>query len=401
MRFQYQALQQDGRLISGVIEAPGLRSAHRDLLRRGMQPTGIVAEAAPSRRRRFGRRSAGVRAQPYVLKELHALARGGVPIAEAVAVLEEASELPALAAAYAEFGAALRRGEKFSVAFARAFPAFPIYIYRLIEAGELSGRLADALADAAAEIEHAARIRNELRSALVYPVFLVGFGALAVLFILLVVVPRFALTFKGKFDELPYLSWVVIAGGMWLRSHMLLAGMLLAGAALAAAWASRQPELRARAIAALYRAPLLGEALIEVETARWAAVFARLLENRVPLMASLELARTALTSRDIQLRLSQVERLVRGGSGLAQALAENRFLPTTALSLVRVGERSGSLPEMMRSVATIYDEIVRNRIKKVLAIIEPAAIVLIGALVATVAVAIFLAITTINKVPGL
>jgi general secretion pathway protein F len=159
--------------------------------------------------------------------------------------------------------------------------------------------------------------------------------------------------------------------------------------------------MRERGLALLYRLPLLREALIEVETARWAAVFARLLENRVPLMASLELTRTALMSHDIQMRLAQVERLVRGGSGLAAALGENRFLPTTALSLVRVGERSGTLPEMMRSVATIYDEIVRNRIKKILSIIEPAAIVLIGAVIGTVAVAIFLAITTINKVPGL
>jgi general secretion pathway protein F len=76
-------------------------------------------------------------------------------------------------------------------------------------------------------------------------------------------------------------------------------------------------------------------------------------------------------------------------------------LPTTALSLVRVGERSGNLPEMMRSVAQIYDEIVRNRIKAALSIIEPTAIVLIGGAVGLVAVAIFMAITTINKVPGL
>jgi general secretion pathway protein F len=141
--------------------------------------------------------------------------------------------------------------------------------------------------------------------------------------------------------------------------------------------------------------------MVEAETARWAAVLARLLENRVPLMQSLELSRTALRSRDIQSQLLQVERSVRTGGALAKSLDEHRFLPSTALSLVRVGERSGNLAEMMRSVAQIYEEIVRNRIRTTLSLIEPVAIVIIGGAIAMVAVAIFMAITSINNVPGL
>ena len=207
--------------------------------------------------------------------------------------------------------------------------------------------------------------------------------------------------FRGKFDQLPWLSWGVIAGGMWLRGHLMLTGIVAIAVAFAVAWLLRQPEARRQALALLARLPMLRDGFIEIETARWAAVLARLLENRVPLMHSLELARGALRNLDIQLRLGQVERRVRAGEALATALRDIAFLPTTALSLVRVGERSGNLPEMMRSVAQIYDEIVRNRIKAALSIIEPIAIVLIGGAVGLVAVAIFMAITTINKVPGL
>jgi general secretion pathway protein F len=163
----------------------------------------------------------------------------------------------------------------------------------------------------------------------------------------------------------------------------------------------QQPAWRAQARESLSRLPFLRDWLIDVETARWAGVLARLLENRVPLLQSLELARTALRSREVQQRLIQVERLVRTGGTLAKALDEHRFLPPTALSLVRVGERSGSLAQMMRSVATIYDDIVRNRIKAVLSLVEPIAILLIGGAIGLVAVAIFLAITSINNVPGL
>ncbi len=401
MRFQFQALQQDGRLITGQIEAGSQRDAYRDLLGRGMQPTTLAAAGARSSTRKRGRRKARLRDYTYLLKELHALLHGGVPLAEAVAALEEAADHPAIAAACAELYAALRRGEKFTHAFVRCFPSFPPYIHRIIEAGELSGRLAEASADAAAEMEHIAKVRGELRNALVYPSFLIGAGVLAVLFIFIVVVPRFATMFHGHYAELPMLSYVVIAGGMWLREHLTIALVVLGGVVGGGIYLFQRPDLRARAVELLGHAPMIRDWLIEVETARWAAVLARLLENRVPLMHSLELARTALGSRDIQLRLSQVERAVRSGGALAHALDEHRFLPSTALSLVRVGERSGTLPEMMRNVASIYDEIVRNRIKSALTIIEPVAIVMIGGVIGLVAVAIFLAITAVNNIPQL
>jgi general secretion pathway protein F len=401
MKFQYRALRQDGRELVGQIESTSVRSAHRDLIRRGIQPMTIAPEVVRQTRVAATKRKARRRDYIYVVKELHALIAGGVPIAEAVSALVTATENPALVASYGNLNMRLRRGEKFSVAFRGCFPNYPVYIHRIIEAGELSGRLGEGLADAAAELEHEAKIETEMRNALVYPIFLVGFGVLAILFIFLVVVPRFAAMFRGHYDAIPLLSYIVIAGGMWFHDHVLLSLALAAAAAVAAGYFLRDPVMRARAREAAARLPFVEHWLVEVETARWAAVLARLMENRVPLLQSLELARTVMRSRDIQNRLVQVERSVRAGNALAKGLDEYRFLPATALTLVRVGERSGSLAEMMRSVASIYEEIVRNRTKAFLALVEPVAIVLIGGVIALVAVAIFLAITSINKVPGL
>src|SRR5579885_315350 len=241
MKFQYQALQPDGRATTGQIEALSIRSAHRDLVRRGVQPTSIAVAADRARGRAATKRKARRRDHLYVLKEMHALIAGGVPIAEALAALADATENAALAVAYAELNAGLRRGERFSAAFARCFPAFPTYIQRLIEAGELSGRLAESLADAAAQMEHEGRVATELRNALVYPAFLIGFGILAILFIFIVVVPRFATMFRGKYDAIPWLSYVVIVGGMWLHDHMLLAATIGAALAVAIAYAVLQP----------------------------------------------------------------------------------------------------------------------------------------------------------------
>jgi len=401
MKFSYQALQRDGRLVSGLIEAPSERGAHRDLIKRGVQPTAIRLAASSSgimsrRRRRLTSSDYAV-----MLQQMHVLIEGGVPIAEAVTALAETTDHVALAAAYADLTASLRRGDPFPRAFARCFAGIPIYIHRMIEAGDFSGRLAKTLADAATELKYEAEVRSELRQALVYPTILIAFGCLAVLFIFLVVVPRFAVIFQGKLDKLPILSYVVIATGMWLRDHLALFLVLLVVVGLVSSYGLARPQLREAMVSFATRLPILRGWASEVEIARWAAILARLLENRVPLIQSLELARTALRRRDVQLRLSRAERDVRTGASLAAALDDSMFLAPAALTLIRVGERSGNLSEMVSSVASLYHETIRKRTRVALSIIEPVAIVLIGAVIGLVAIAIFQAITSINNVPGL
>ncbi len=401
MRFQYQALHNDGRVVTGQIEATSERSAHRDLLKRGVRPTTITASAAPQALPTRRHRAIAPRMHAVILKQLSTLISGGVPIADAADTLAEATDHPALAALYARLNASLRRGETFPSAFAQCFPTIPEHIHRMIAAGDLSGRLGDALADAAAETEHAAKIRTELRQALVYPAFLVGFGCLAVIFIFLVVVPRFAAIFRGRFDQLPLLSYLVISLGLWFSDNLALALALFVAIGAVAGYAISRPVARTAARELLRRLPVLRSWVNDIDIARWAAVLARLLENRVPLIQSLELARSVLRGRSIQLHLQQIEREVRSGAALAAALASSRLLAGPALTLIRVGERSGNLAQMMRTIATMYEEAVRNRTRIALSIIEPVAIILIGGVIGVIAVAIFLAITSINNVPGL
>ncbi len=401
MRFQYQALHDDGRVVTGLIDAPSERSAHRDLLKRGVHPTSIAA-AAPRRASALRpRRGVAARNHSAILKQLSVLIEGGVPIAEAATALAEATDNPTLAATYASLNASLRRGEMFPAAFAQCFPAIPEHIHRMIAAGDFSGRLAEALADAAEETEHAAKVPTELRQALVYPAFLVGFGFLAILFIFIVVVPRFAAIFQGKLDQLPLLSYFVIAFGMWFRTHLALALALIVGLGILAGYGLTRQHSRAAALDLMARVPILRAWLRDVEIARWAAVLARLLENRVPLIQSLELARSVLRGRAMHAHLDQAERDVRTGAALAAALDRSAFLAGPALTLIRVGERSGNLAAMVRSIATMYEDAVRNRTRVALSIIEPVAIILIGGVIGLIATAIFLAITSINKVPGL
>jgi general secretion pathway protein F len=264
------------------------------------------------------RRKSSRRDYALMLKQLHTLLAGGVPLADAVTSLTP-NDASSLGVALVELNTGLRRGEPFARAFARCFPGIPGYVQRMLESGELSGRLAEAVADAAAAMEHTARVQAELRNALIYPAFLVGFGLLAIAFIFAIVVPRFAIMFRGRFDKLPWLSYAVIVTGMWVRSHWLLSTALIAGIGWAGVYLLWRPQSREAAFGVAMRLPVVHSWLIEIEIARWAAVLARLLEQRVSLIQSLELARLDLRSRDMRSRFARAGRL-----GAAQSARRDR-----------------------------------------------------------------------------
>jgi general secretion pathway protein F len=329
------------------------------------------------------------------------LVAGGVPVAEAVDALAEAVGNPALATAYSELTIGLRRGEPFPNAFARSFPQLPAYIHRIIEAGDFAGRLAPALADAAESLEHEAKARAELRQTLVYPALLIVFGFMAIVFIFLVVVPRFAAIFRGKLDQLPFLSHLVIGTGLWVSQHIVLTLTSIIVVVVVVSYAIVSPGPRAALLDLACRLPFLREWSLELDIARWAIVLSQLLKNRVLLLQALGLARTIVQRRQLRLRLERVESDLRGGTNFADALGDSGILTATGLSLIRVGERSGSLAEMVANIADTYNARVRGRSRVALAVIEPLAIILIGAVIGLVAIAIFMAITSINRIPGL
>ena len=155
-------------------------------------------------------------------------------------------------------------------------------------------------------------------------------------------------------------------------------------------------ETRARVLEMLSRLPIIGSWLTEVEIGQWSAMLGALLENRVPIITAMELAHDGVRLNSLRHQLQQALREVRGGKKLADALASTRSLNATGLNLIRVGERSGELAPMLRALATLYENAGRDRMKRFLLLLEPAAILLIGGVIGTIMIAIMLAITSMS-----
>lgn len=391
-RYHYQALNAEGITLEGVLRADNERAAARQLERRGLAVVELHAGDAGTRRRAGRLRQGDV---ILALQELATMLTSGVSIADAVGSQALGAHHPRIVDAFIAMSRDLQRGLAFSSTLAKSGLPLPEYVVQLARAGELTGQLGRALNDAGAQMEYEQQLRNEMRNALIYPVVLVLAGVAAVAIMFTFVVPKFA-SLLQQADDLPLLAWLVLAVGTWTRGNILLLGVLGIAAVAAAAWALRKPALRAAALDRLSRWPVVGPWLVEADTARWAKVLGALLGNKVPLMRGLELAQAGLQLPQRRARMGEVTRAVRGGASLADALEDHDALTATGYNLVRVGERSGKLASMLDSLARLYEEAGRNRMKRVLILLEPIAILVIGSVIGTIILGVILAITSAN-----
>jgi general secretion pathway protein F len=393
-RYSYEALNSEGAVLNGVLSAESEREAMRMLERNGMAPLRVREHVAGTRRMFWSRQRKPTAIELSVpLFELCTMLRSGVPLVDAVQAQSEAQHHPQVTVAFAAMAQGLKRGQKFSDVLANSGLELPRYMTQLARAGEMTGRLGDTLAGGVAQMEYEHRMRNEMRSALIYPTILIVAGIAAVLVMFAYVVPKFStLLHKGK--HIPLLGWMVLAGGTWFNAN---SGWLVPVALVAVVvvvLSLRTPKTRQRVLDRLGRLPVIGTWLLQAETGRWAKMMSELLQARVPLMDALDLARDGVGLSRQRLRMGEVARAVRAGKPLSEALETQDALTGTGYNLVRVGERSGQLPAMLSSLAQLYDEAARQRMKQVLALIEPVSILVIGVLVGLIIMGVMLAITS-------
>lgn len=396
--FTYRALDANGVTRSGTLVAPDEAAAARQLLEQGLRPFNLESKAVAVAAKPGKRGPVGIADQLVLIQELSTLLGAGISLSEALPSLAQAYAAQALGPALASVEQAVRAGQRLSEAFRGSRLGLPPYVLALVEAGEASGALAAALADAATQMEYERRIGTELRNALVYPTVLVVAGTLAVLTIFVGVVPRFAGILKSSRADVPALSRALIEAGLYVKQHLLGFGLGAGALALLVAMALSNPALRTRLLNRLAGLPLLGPWLTRVDIGRWATVLGALLGNRVPIITAVSLSTGALRLPQLRDDLGSAARELERGLSLSDVLGAKGWFPPARLNLIRVGERSGELPRMLATLGAMETEAARTLQKRVLTLIEPAAILIIGAVIGFIMVAVMMAITSLNSV---
>ena len=397
--FTYSALSSLGQSVSGELVAEHERAALRELKRRGLTPLSLAIAARAKRHLLTWKRQPSTDDHIRLANELAVLVEAGVSLSEAIDIASRSPVYNIFGDALGGLGRDLRRGLSVPDAVRANITTFPVYVYQLLEAGNQTGMLTGALKDASLQMQFDERVRKDIRNALIYPMFLIVMGTAATLFIFLFVVPRFAGMMKGRLQLMPPFSRGIFLVGLFLRDNIVSVAGLALGLVVALVLLFRRPSVRARFRELAVRLPVLGNMLVEAEAGRWTSMLATLLQNRVPLVQSLSLARDSLLLESFKAQLAQVERAVRGGSGLGAALADYRIFDESLVNLINVGERSGRLADMLKSAANLAEQKGRDRIKRLMALLEPVSILVIGCMIGVIVISLFTAITSINNVP--
>jgi len=326
-------------------------------------------------------------------QELSLLLDAGVPLLEALQTLREKSTQDQMLESVCQ---ALQQGQPLSAALALLPQCFDPLFVALVAASERSGQLPRALAHHAELLTWTEQLRAKLVAASIYPLMLLAAGGAVLLFLLLFVLPRFAGVFEGTRQDLPAASLALMQLGQAAGAHpqASLAGVALV--CLLLGWAWRQARRSPAAAAALWRMPGLGPRLRTLALARLYRSLGLLLESGVPLTAALRLC-LAVLPLPLRAPLQAANEDVQAGLRLSQALQDRGLATPVALRMLRVGESSGSVAAMLQRAASFHDEEATRLAELVSRSLNPALMLLMGLLIGTVVVLMYLPIFSLME----
>lgn len=390
-QFRYSALSPAGESITGVMDAASADEVIARLQEAGNLPIEARRSDAGGGEGLAGllRRNALDHGQVLrFTQQLATLLGAGQPLDRALGILIDLPESPAARALLTRVRNVVRGGAPLSTALDQQHGVFSRLYINMVRAGEAGGSLQASLARLAEYLERSQALRARLINALIYPLILVVMVGLAILFLLGYVVPQFQAIYEGMDAELPMLTRTVL----WLGDVVRTGWWLIIGAFVALAWwlerRFRNPATRRALDVWLLRAPLLGPLIARAETARLARTLGTLVQNGVPLLQALSIARNVLSNRLLAEAVEAATEAVKGGGGLAHALARSDGFPRLAVQMIQVGEESGALDTLLLKVADAFDSETSHAIDRMLTALVPILTLVMSLIVGIVIMAI-------------
>ena len=382
MRFRLTVLDAGRSVAIHELDAVDEADARRQAIARGLR---VIALEASSRLAPIGRAKLGL---TQFSNELIALLEAGLSLVEAIDALTEKERDDAIRNVLESIRRRLYEGQSLSVALSEAPGSFPPLYVATVRASERSGAIPEALRRFVAYQEQIDVLKKRLINASIYPAVLLGAGTLVVLFLVGFVVPRFAGIYEDIGGELPLASRILMNWGKLLAAHGtgVLIGFIvfvvLTGRAV------MRPEFRMAVGRMIARIPAVGHQLELYQLARLYRTVGMLLRGGLPVVQAFEMTRGLLAAGS-QPRLAAATRAIREGKSLTESLAAQGLTTPVAERMLRVGERSGNMGEMMERIAAFYDEELSRWVEVATRLIEPAMMTVIGLIIGLVVVLMY------------
>ncbi len=404
--FQYKAVSPSGEVQEGVLEASSTNTAVARLQEMGFIPIraeeagGAKAAVAATARAPLFRRSRITQDDiGIVTRELATLLKAGLPLDRSFEILISLASNPKVAELLGKVRNDVRGGMALSKALDAQRSVFSRFYVNMIRAGEAGGSLPTVLLRLAEYMERAKALRDNITASLTYPAFLAVVWVTAVVILLAFVVPRFKPIFASAGKAVPLMTQAVLFAGDFMKSYWLFM-LFAAGAILVIAQRRlRDPEVRYKFDRWLVTGPVVGNLFTRVEMARFSRTLGTLLANGVTLVAALNIVRETMSNLYLAEAVSGVARELKEGRGLGRPMMETGRFPMLAVHMIQVGEETGRLDDMLMQVAETYDHETEVAIRKALALLQPAMIVVMAAVIGFIIIAILSAMLSVYDLP--
>jgi general secretion pathway protein F len=399
--FTYRAADRRGQTIDGVMEAVDARAVVDRLRKEAYFPIKVAAqgERAPLFARGGGSR---VRQRDLMAmtQMLATLFEAGLPLDRALSILEELAPSPRVRTIVTDLLRSVRGGSSLSEALAKHHPRpFSRLYINMVRAGEKGGVLEVSLRRLAEFLEARAAFNEAVVSALAYPLVITTVGAAAIVFLMTFVIPRFATIFNDLGQAIPLPTQILLSVSAGLQAYWWVGAIAIMAIVLAWRIWTGTPHGRAAWDQFVLRLPIVGPLAIRIETARFARTLGTMLKSGVPVLGAMAVVGDMMSNQSIGGAVGRLADGVKRGGTIAAGMREHTTFPSLAVHMVRVGEETGRLEEMLLKVADTFESDVRTELKRVLGLLEPAIILGMGVLVAFIVVAMLLAIFSINEIP--
>ena len=401
-RYRYTATDAMARTVRGSMEAVSEQLAASELRRGGYFP--IRIELQPSAQAAFAmddwlarRRGPSRQEVLRFTQQLHSLLGAGLELDRSLSILAELTENPRMKAITRSVLADIQGGSSLADSLAKHPSVFPRLYVHMVKAGEAGGVVELVLGRLAGFLESAQAIRDEVTSALMYPALVLAAGIGAVIVLLNVVLPRFSGMFVESAELLPAPTQILLAVSALTTEYWWVAAAGLT-AALIGLYACLQTDRGRYAWdQAMLRMPVAGQLFLELEVSRFARMLGTLLQSGVPILVALGIVGDTVTNTVIGRSLAPVREGVKRGEGVAGPLKSAGIFPMLAVQMTLVGEESGRLEEMLLKVADVYDLHVKTSVKRLLSLVEPALILVLGVVVGFIVVSMLLAVFSLSE----
>jgi type IV pilus assembly protein PilC len=378
------------------LKAADLASAKRNLRKRGILALSLKTDSGSNEKVQRGlslslEKAPGVKEKAVFASQMAALVSAGVPIVRSLEILAEQQKLPMFKRALQRLSLDVNQGSSLGSALRRWPQVFDALSVAMVEAGEAGGVLEEVLKRLAKLLEDNAKLQNQIRGALGYPVTVLVIAIAVFLGMTIFLIPTFAGIFEDLGAELPAFTQLMVNLSALLRSSFslyLAGGLLLLVFVLKRAYATKLGRRRMDGL--MLRLPLFGDLIRKTATAQFCRTFSSLTRAGVPILMALDIVRDTVGNRVLAEAIESAKVEVQEGGTLSLALARRKVFPAMAMSMLLIGEESGEVDAMLSKVADFYEDEIAATVKAMTAMLEPAMIVVVGGIVGSILLAMYL-----------